>query len=375
MDRTLYFTLLLFAATLLAVWGFVLVLSPFLAPIAWALCIAAITYAPYLAIRRAWGKPRLTALVMVLLTAVVILVPLGLVVFVAGEELIRMGETGISQWVTDLQEALPRIHTWVNRQLVDLGAEGIDNVAQKAAAAAPGILWGPLARGAWDVLGTLFAAAMGFILMFATQYFVYTEGHRISAWVRGFLPLSSEDTDRILSTLRTTTSSAVLGGVVVALIQGALGAIGYAVVGIQAPILWGLVTAFFSLLPVGGSALIWGPIVIYLFAVGQAGKAWMLLAWGGIIVSGIDNVLRPWILGRTGTRVHPMLLFFAILSGIGLFGMSGIVFGPLLIAFLMTLAQIYKEHVVRKPRAPDEAPAAAGASAPPVSPAGGEGES
>ena len=327
---------------MLAVWGFLLVLSPFLAAIAWALCVVAITYVPYVKLRRRWNKPRLAAFTMVVLTAVVIVVPLVLVASVAGAELIRLGKTGIEDWVAELREAVPSVTNWLERQL---GTDGLEQGVERLEKAIPDIVWGPLARGARSVLGSLFTGVMSLIIMLATQYFVYTEGPRLGEWVRGMVPLAREDVDRILETLRTTTSAAVLGGVVVALIQGALGGIGYTMVGLDAPILWGVVTAFFSILPVGGSALIWGPMVIYLFTIGDAGRAWLLLVWCAVLVSGVDNVLRPWLLRRTGSRVHPMLLFFAILSGIGLFGMSGIVFGPLLIAVLMTLAQIYREHL------------------------------
>jgi len=340
-NRELYLTLLLFAATLLAIWAFLLVLSPFLAEIGWALCLAALTYVPYVYLRRRWGRPRLAALAMVLLTAVVILVPLVLVLTLAVEELLRLGKD-IDPWVKELREALPSAMAWLD---VHFGKEAVERAAKAADEAIPGLMTALLARGAWGVLGTGFTVVMGLIIMFATQYFVYTEGPRLAAWVRGLVPLGRQDVDRIFETLRATTSAAVLGGVAVALVQGALGGVGYAVVGIDAPILWGLVTAVFSILPVGGAALIWGPMVIYLFAVGSVGNAWILLAWGTIAVSGVDNVLRPWLLRRTGARVHPMLLFFAILSGIGLFGMSGIVFGPLLIAVLMTLTRIYREHV------------------------------
>ena len=359
MNRELYFTLLLFAVTVLAVWGFLLVLSPFLAAIAWALCLAAITYVPYVKLRRKWRKPRLAALVMVFLTAVVILVPFGFVLMVAGGELIQLGQSGIDEWIEELRKAVPSATAWLERHV---GKESIEKAANKVEESIPDIMWGPVARGARSVLGSLFTGVMSLIIMFAVQFFLYTEGPRLGTWLRGLVPLPKEDVDRVVDTLRNTTSAAVLGGIVVAFVQGALGGIGYTMVGLDAPILWGVVTAFFSILPVGGAALVWGPMTIYLFAVGRTGQGWLLLVWGIVLVSGIDNVLRPWLLRRTGSRVHPMLLFFAILSGIGLFGMSGIVFGPLLIAVLMTLAQIYREHLSTPAKAEAEA-AASGRSA------------
>jgi predicted PurR-regulated permease PerM len=178
-----------------------------------------------------------------------------------------------------------------------------------------------------------------------TQYFVYREAPRLRRLVLDLSPLAGPDTDRILHSLRETTSAAILGGVVVAIIQGALGGVAFAVAGIQSPVLWSVVMMGFSLLPFGGTALVWVPAGVYLLATGETGNGWFVLIWGTAVVGTVDNFLRPWVLTKTGAGdLHPMLLFFAILSGIGLFGVSGIVFGPLLLALLITIIQIYREH-------------------------------
>ncbi len=149
----------------------------------------------------------------------------------------------------------------------------------------------------------------------------------------------------MLDTLRGTTSAGIIGGLLVALIQGLLGGLMFAVAGIQSPAVWALVMAAFSLLPFGGTALIWAPAGVYLLFTGSTFGGWVVLIFGTVIVGSADNFLRPWVLTKTGADdIHPMLLFFAILSGIGVFGISGIVFGPLLLGLLMTMVQIYREH-------------------------------
>ncbi len=348
MDRTLYRTLLLFAATLLVIWGFLAVLSPFLIAIAWALCLAAISYKRYTALARRWRKPRLAAALMVALTVIVILAPAGLALYLAGEEIVRLGSSGISSWVDQLRDQLPKVYAFLNAKLAALGAGTVDDIAKAAGEQAPALIWGSLARGAWNVLGSLFATLMSIAIMFVTQYFVYTESARLRGVVLGLSPLSGKDNDRILTTLRDNTSAAVLGGVLVAMIQGALGGIGFAIVGVDAPVLWGVVMALFSLLPFGGAAFVWVPVALFRFGTGQIGSGIFLVLWGAVLVGLVDNLLRPWILRRSGSNVHPMLLFFGILSGIGLFGMSGIVFGPLLIALLVTAAELYREHKQRE---------------------------
>ncbi len=348
MDRGLYQTLLLFGATVLVVWGFLLVLSPFLVPIAWALCLAAVTSRPYAALVDRTGRPRLSALLMVVATILVIVVPLAIVLLFAARELSDLGAGGIAQWVADVKTGLPRAYEWIDAQLRYLGlSEGVTGVAKRAAEAAPSLLWRPLAAGAWSVAGGIVTTAVGLVIMFATLYFTYSESPRLHAFVRDLSPLSAKDTDRLLATLQNNTSAAVLGGIVVALIQGALGGVGFCIAGVTAPVLWALVMAFFSLFPIGGAAIVWAPVALYQFAVGATGSGVFLVIWGAVVVGLSDNFLRPWILRRAGSAVHPMLLFFAILSGIGLFGMSGVVFGPLLIALLLTSAEIYREHAKR----------------------------
>ena len=217
---------------------------------------------------------------------------------------------------------------------------------------------GSLARGVLNVLFAPIVFLFGFVVMLITLYFVYCESGRIRELVMDLSPFTEVETDRILENLRGTTTAALLGGVLVALIQGALGSIAFAIAGLEAPVLWGLVMAGASLFPFGGTALVWAPAAVYLFVTGATGPGIFLVVWGLLIVGTADNVLRPWILTRTGAHdVHPMMLFFAIMSGIGLFGISGVVFGPLLLALITTVLRLYRDRVRATP-SPAPAPSA-----------------
>jgi predicted PurR-regulated permease PerM len=212
-------------------------------------------------------------------------------------------------------------------------------------------LLSPLASGAVGVLQGLFAAGFGFLMMLATLYFLYRDGGKIHAFFLDIVPIPPEETDRVLETLRSTAFAAIVGGILTALIQGLLGGIAFAICGVEAPVLWGFVMAVLSLLPIGGSAFVWAPTMAYFFLEGPVWKAWFLLVWGIAVIGSSDNLLRPWLMRKAGAaEVHPLLLFFAILSGIGLFGPSGIVFGPLLVAFIVVVAKIYRENFGREAR-------------------------
>ena len=111
--------------------------------------------------------------------------------------------------------------------------------------------------------------------------------------------------------------------------------------------------ALLSLLPVGGTAFVWLPVGLYFLLTGESWRGWFMLAWGAVVVTGADQVLRPFVMRRAGAgEVHPLLLFFAILSGIGLFGFSGVVFGPLLVAAVIVVVQIFRERFGKRTAPP-----------------------
>jgi predicted PurR-regulated permease PerM len=345
MHRDVFRGLLLFAATLLVLWGLGLILWPFLVPVAWALCIASVTARAYDALARRLGRPRLAAGVLTVATGLVILLPLGLLIalLLAEARAVDYAAAGES-----LQRNLPALEGLLARLGVDVTDLG-ERVGKNAPELVGRLVRGPFARDALSVLFAPLVFLAFLVVTLVTQYFVYRESDRLRALVRDLSPLAPEETDRILATLRSTTSAAVLGGLIVAAVQGALGGIGWAIAGLQSPVLWSLVMTGVSFLPFGGTALVWGPAAAYLFLVGETGNGAFLCAYGILVVGSADNLLRPWVLSRIGDRgVHPLLLFFAILSGIGLFGISGIVFGPLLLALLTASVQIFREHGISR---------------------------
>ena len=210
------------------------------------------------------------------------------------------------------------------------------------------LLGQPFATGALGVLNGLLSISFGFIVMLAVLYVLYRDGARMRKLVTDLVPMDPDQTLRVLDVLRRTAYAAIVGGLATALIQGALGGSALAITGVKAPVLWGFVMAVLSLLPVGGSAFIWAPTAIYFLVTGESVKGWFLIVWGVFVIGMADNFLRPALMRKAGAgEIHPLLLFLAILSGIGLFGVSGIVFGPLLVAFILAVVSIYRETVAK----------------------------
>jgi predicted PurR-regulated permease PerM len=382
--KNLYLALLLFAATVLTVWAFFLMLSPFLVPIAWAMCLLTVTSPLYGRLARRTGKPRLSAFLMTFGVALAVILPLAIVGLSVVREAKALAQKAVAGPVPARPAAPPPgpvpappegegnpardglrpapVDGWDdffarNPKLdhaqgrVDEFLRPFDTTLRALVEAARDKIVAPLASGAVGVLQTVFATAFGFLMMLATLYFLYRDSGKIHSFLVDLVPIPNEETDRILLTLRSTAFAAIVGGILTALIQGMLGGIAFAICGVEAPVLWGFVMAVLSLLPIGGSAFVWAPTMVYFYLEGPVWKAWFLLVWGVAVIGSSDNLLRPWLMRKAGAaEVHPLLLFFAILSGIGLFGPSGIVFGPLLVAFIVVVAKIYRDYFGRESR-------------------------
>jgi predicted PurR-regulated permease PerM len=155
--------------------------------------------------------------------------------------------------------------------------------------------------------------------------------------------MDREHQERLFKNIVDAVLAVVHGSFVVALVQGLLAGFAYWVAGVPFAALWGVVTAFFALLPVGGSTLVSIPVCLYLFFQGEMLRGFLLLGWCLGVVGTIDNVLKPLLIGnRLGLPV--LFLFFGILGGIALFGALGIVLGPVIFALLKALLDLYSEE-------------------------------
>jgi predicted PurR-regulated permease PerM len=181
-----------------------------------------------------------------------------------------------------------------------------------------------------------------FLLMIFILFYFLRDGSKMVAYVKLLSPLRARQEDYIIDSLKRVARGVLMGCLLVAILQGLAGGIGLAVVGIPA-FFWGAMMALSSLIPVLGTGLVWVPAVGYLFLAGQWKMAVMLALWCGIVVVGIDTILRP-IFMREASRVSTFYIFLAILGGIYTFGMLGVFYGPLILSLVMVMLQIYIEE-------------------------------
>jgi predicted PurR-regulated permease PerM len=134
-------------------------------------------------------------------------------------------------------------------------------------------------------------------------------------------------------------TASVYGVVVIAILQGTLGGIMFAILGLPSPFVWGVVMTVLSTVPLAGSALVWAPAAAWLFVTSQYGRGITLLVWGVFVIGMIDNLLRPRLVGRR-TQMHELSIFFSVIGGLGLFGMVGLLLGPVVLAITYALLDV-----------------------------------
>jgi predicted PurR-regulated permease PerM len=201
-----------------------------------------------------------------------------------------------------------------------------------------------LAQAAGLLVETTKTAVVGLVIGCITMYYVLVEWPSIPVRLERVLPLDPRHTRALVLEFRDVGRSALIGTMTTALIQGVLGAAGYAMGGLPHAALWGLLTAVASFLPVVGTAVIWVPVSLHYAATGQYGLAAFEGAWGLFLVVGIgEYVVRPWLVGQRG-KGQPLLMLVAALGGIQVFGLAGIVVGPVLMSLFLAILRIYERE-------------------------------
>ena len=191
---------------------------------------------------------------------------------------------------------------------------------------------------------------LNFFVMVFVIYYLLKDGDRITSRIKGMLPLKEAHKERVLITFHDITYGVFYGNISVAVIQGILGSIGFLVLGIPSPFLWGFVMMLFALIPYFGTAIIWLPAALNLVFIGYLQndnsfiiRGVILIFYGAVIISGIDNILKPKLIGSKAD-IHPILVLLGVLGGLSLFGFLGLILGPIMLALLMTLVGIYEEE-------------------------------
>ncbi len=192
------------------------------------------------------------------------------------------------------------------------------------------------------ILGDATSFLMNFFLTLFVLFFLLRDHDKIISAIRHILPLSRSQEDQILTQIEQVSKSAVMGSFLTAIAQGVAGGLGMWVAGFPG-LFWGTMMGFASFIPVVGTALIWIPAAAYLFLTGDTVWAIFLTIWSVIVVGSIDNLLRP-LLMQGSAGMNTLMIFFSLLGGLHLFGLIGLIYGPLIFAITIVLFNIYEEE-------------------------------
>lgn len=334
----LRFLLLLLSGSLLLAF---LIFSPFLAPLSLAAVFAVILQPLHNKILHKFGKHQaLAAFVTVAIASVCILVPLALIgtqIFgEAGQMYGALAESGgegslIANTIHGLGQGFASIYpgseTFFNNLSTDL-----DVYAKR------GLEWLLSHLGA--ALSSITALILDLFIFFVALYYLLRDGQRLVRELISLSPLEDTDDEIVFGNLESAVNSVVKGSLTIALIQGTLTAVGFAIFGVPSAVLWGTVAAIAALIPGIGTALVILPAIGYLFFSGHIPQAIGLLIWGVVAVGLIDNLLGPRLIGGR-MRLHPLLVLLSVLGGIAFFGPIGIFLGPLTLSLLFAFIKIY----------------------------------
>lgn len=325
------------AATLAGAALCVLVVYPLLAPILWAAVFATVTHPLHGPIERRIDNRSAAAGLVVAAVALLVALPFA---FVAAQLLQEVADvaarlkSGEAQrlWDDTLRRlpTLARLVAWLGRH-VDLQA-----LAGQGAGAVAKLLQGLLAASLATGVGWL---AMSFILFF----FVRDRARMLRA-VERFLPLARDEVHELFRVVGDTVHATVWGTLAVGLVQGSLGALVFWWLGLPAPAVWGAVMGVLSVLPVLGAAIVWLPVAAWLALQGQWQDALVLTAFGAGVIGLIDNLIYPLIV-KDRIRLHAVPVFVSIIGGLVVFGASGVVLGPLVLAVTDALVTIWRRRL------------------------------
>jgi predicted PurR-regulated permease PerM len=333
--------LTLFLITLCALVLCAWILAPFLTAIAGAVVLAVVTERPRRWISVRLKNPTLTATATLLLVGLSIVGPalyFALAVashFLAVVRNVQSGamEQGIRQFIAQS----PRLSSNVQYAMNNFD---ISQTIQNSS----GFLAGQVA----SFLGGSVSALMQIGILLFILFFLYRDRPRILSSLRSFMPLDEEETDYLLERIRTAINALVLGRFAVAALQGLVAGITYACVGVSEPALLGLATMLFALVPAIGAFVIWLPIAIYLAILHQWIQAIIMLAVGSLVISTLDNFLYPILVGPK-IQMHTVVIFLAMLGGVFLFGVIGLILGPIALAVTESLIFILRRRSVGGP--------------------------
>ena len=332
-------TVLSYGVLLLLIYFVFRIYEPFLAALAWAAILVIFFYPMHHRLLRRFSSKK-AAVLSTLIVTLALIVPAILLTTLFIREAFSVSR-GV-QHTLQVQQApvLAKTWSWLAHHVpgLDPNADVLEMLTQGVQKEA-----GFLAERLGTILRNIAAFIFDLFVMIFAMFYFFRDADQFIHGIRSILPFDAEHRDTLMSQTQELISASVTTSLILAAIQGAIGGLGFLSVGLPAPLFWGVAMAFFSLVPVVGSGLIFVPAALWLGFSGHWGRAMVLLVICAGVSAIVDNVLRPVLLGGR-TELSALVIFISILGGVGLFGMLGLVLGPVLVAMAAGVLAVYMDR-------------------------------
>ncbi|MBI2444566.1 MAG: AI-2E family transporter [Candidatus Magasanikbacteria bacterium] len=321
---------------------FLFLLKPFAYPLLWAAIVAGLFYPVYRGLNNRLKHGSLSSILTLMLVAVIILVPLAiLAVFLTAETLdlyaaLRDNRGQIGGFLQSLAAALE-----ANPTLAALG------VTRQAVLERMSEAGGLVANFTFQQLRALTQNSVVFIAQFVimlyTLFFFLRDGERILQKLMFLMPLGDKQERLLYKKFTTAARAAIKGTILIGTIQGALGGLVFSLTGVPGALLLAILMTLLAMIPGVGAAVVWLPVGLALLLIGKLSAGIIILLVGALIISTVDNLLRPILVGKD-LQMHPLLILFSTLGGLALFGISGFIIGPIVAALFLAFWEMYEEN-------------------------------
>jgi len=318
------------------------ILQPFAMVLAWAGVLAVVFHPVYCRIERRLKRPNLAAFATLSIAVLFVILPLTLLTVAVVREAASLSgtvETKARELVEDPRsgEWLGRAEEYAKRWIdVDhvLTADGLSKFLGKVSQV--------VLQSSVRVVGGALGLIVDLTFVVFALFFLLRDGARLVQWLSEVPAWGTGRAGALVERIRETVDASVYGVLTIALIQGALGTVIFLILGVPSAILWGVLMTVSAILPMVGPSLVWIPIAVVLAATGHPTKAAILVGWGVLVIGTIDNFLRPSLIGSRA-KLHDLVVFFAVLGGLKMFGLIGFVLGPVIVAVGIGLLDAFRE--------------------------------
>ena len=330
---------------LLVTLAFLWILQPFFGALFWAYALTVLLHPmqkKYLS--RLGDRPNTKAIITLLAGLILMILP---IIFIATSftaqvtdivQMVESGKINPQHYVTKAESHIPQLDSWLSKvgsSVSDVQLRLIE-LAKTASESLP--------RYTVYIGQNAFSFAMNFLLMLYLAFFFLRDGSKIIDIFVDAFPMRDKTERTLIDKISEVTHATIKGNFVVACVQGGLGGVIFAILGISGPLLWGVVMVFASLLPAVGAAIIWAPVAIYLLVTGSIIKGIALIVLGVGVIGLVDNFLRPMLVGRD-TGLPDYLVLLSTLGGLSILGLNGFVMGPLIAALFMATWEIFMKEI------------------------------